>query len=135
DDWLRREAREALNFEIRILRRILIALAYARLPARLLQISTRRPSSVPVGFRVSGHGNGRLIRRLTKPAFKGLHSGDIAARVKKLSDLLDDLDTAIAKVMRTYLRGPGPKRLAIAAPQAEMFASAERLAFQGADTS
>ncbi|MGE0830038.1 MAG: hypothetical protein AB7O04_11895 [Hyphomonadaceae bacterium] len=135
DAWLRKEGRAALHFEIRILRRILIALAYARLPARLLQVSTRRPRNVPSGFRVSGHGNGRLIRRLTKPALKGLQSGDLQTRFQKLSQLLDHLEVAIAKVMRTFLRGPGPMRLAPSAPAAEMFTSAERLAFQGADTS
>ncbi|MGE0828926.1 MAG: hypothetical protein AB7O04_06200, partial [Hyphomonadaceae bacterium] len=85
--------------------------------------------------RVSGHGNGRLLRRMTQSAFKGLQSGDLHARFKKLSHLLDHLETAFAKIIRTFLRGPGPMRLAPSAPEAEMFTSAPRFAFQGADTS
>ncbi|MGE0829762.1 MAG: hypothetical protein AB7O04_10470 [Hyphomonadaceae bacterium] len=135
ENWLRREGRKALAKRIDRTRRILLLLAYERMPARLHQVSTRRPRNIPRGFRISGHGNGRLLRRMTQSAFKGLQSGDLEARVEKLSHLLDDLEAAFAKIIRTFLRGPGPQRLAPMAPAAEMFCSAARVAFQGADTS
>jgi hypothetical protein len=92
--------------------------AHARLGPRRRPIRrTPRPASAPRGFRAR-RVRGGALRMLTRAALRGLHAGNLRQRIARLRALLDNLEPAIARILKRIARGRRGFRLSPASPPA-----------------
>jgi hypothetical protein len=58
------------------------------------------------------------LRTLTRSALRGLHAGNLRQRIARLRALLDNLEPAIARILKRIARGRRGFRLSPASPPA-----------------